>query len=338
MLFSSRNTFNQKCIRLKLVWNLKLFIRRSHACSVLQQLWKALVHTTFYLQQTRLIIYPAWQCVVIVIRVIFSLLVGAIRTALSLLCLVVGIFMSLRGHTKVPVKREWELKSESLHESFLNSHTLVKRELHESWEARVCMRVFSTLIPWSNESCMGVDESWEARVCMRVFWTFMPWSNEIKSCMRVDASWEARVCVRVFSTLMSRSNENKSCLRVDDSGEARVYMRVFSTLVPRSNENKSCLRVEKQKFAWEFSQLSCPGQTRTSVNCLKSLQSKYNHTCSSGYTRNTFSWDNYIASCRAVRAPQHLFKVSELTLRVVIFKCLVSVKGMELPVSGSKVY
>jgi hypothetical protein len=311
MLFSSRNTFNQKCIRLKLVWNLKLFIRRSHACSVLQQLWKALVHTTFYLQQTRLIIYPAWQCVVIVIRVIFSLLVGAIRTALSLLCLVVGVFMSLRVHAKAPVKCEWELKSESLHESFLNSHTLVKRELHESWEARVCMRVF---------------------------WTFMPWSNEIKSCMRVDESWEARVCVRVFSTLMSRSNENKSCLRVDDSWEARVYMRVFSALVPRSNENKSCLRVEKQKFAWEFSQLSCPGQTRTSVDCLKSLQSKYNHTCSSGYTRNTFSWENYIASCRAVRAPQHLFKVSELTLRVVIFKCLVSVKGMELPVSGSKVY
>jgi hypothetical protein len=42
-------------------------------------------------------------------------------------------------------------------------------------------------------------------------------------------------------------------------------MRVFSTLMPRSNEDKSCMRVEKREFAWEFSQLSCPGQTRTRV-------------------------------------------------------------------------
>jgi hypothetical protein len=43
-----------------------------------------------------------------------------------------------------------EMRSESLHQSFLNSHALVKREqeLHESWEARVCIRVFSTLMPW----------------------------------------------------------------------------------------------------------------------------------------------------------------------------------------------
>jgi hypothetical protein len=65
--------------------------------------------------------------------------------------------------------------------------------------------------------------------------------NENKSCMRIIyKSWEARVCMRVFSTLMSRSNENKSYMRVD-------------------------MRVEKREFAWEFSQLSCPGQTRTRV-------------------------------------------------------------------------
>jgi hypothetical protein len=45
----------------------------------------------------------------------------------------------------------------------------------------------------------------------------------------------------------------------------RVWLRVFSTLMPRSNENKSCMRVEKREFAWEFSQISCPGQTRTRV-------------------------------------------------------------------------
>jgi hypothetical protein len=103
------------------------------------------------------------------------------------------------------------VESESLHESFLNSHGPVKREqeLHESWwELRVCMRVFSTLVSQLNEE-QELHESW----------------------------WELRVCMRVFSTLMSRSNENKSCMRVDESWE----------------------------FVWEFSQLSCPGQTRTRV-------------------------------------------------------------------------
>ena len=240
----------------------------------------------------------------------------------------------------------WELRSEILYESSLNSHAPVKREqeLHESWEARFCMRVFSTLMPRSNEnkSCMRVDESWEARFCIRVFSTLMPLSNENKSCMRVEKrdfvwefsqlscpcqtrtrvawelrseilyesffnshasvkreqelheswwelrseilyqsflnshapvkreqelheSWEARFCMRVFSTLMPRSNENKSCMRVDESWEARFCMRVFSTLMPLSNENKSCMRVEKRDFVWEFSQLSCPCQTRTRV-------------------------------------------------------------------------
>jgi hypothetical protein len=54
------------------------------------------------------------------------------------------------------------LTSQSLHESFLNVHCLIKREqeLHESWQARVYMRVFSTFIPSSNEnkSCMKVDK------------------------------------------------------------------------------------------------------------------------------------------------------------------------------------
>ena len=50
---------------------------------------------------------------------------------------------------------------------------------------------------------------------MRVFSTLMSWSNENKSCMKVDESLQARVCMRVFSTLMSWSNENKSCMRVD---------------------------------------------------------------------------------------------------------------------------
>ena len=54
------------------------------------------------------------------------------------------------------------------YESFINSHVLVKgeQELHVSWQARVCMRVSSTLMSWSNEnkSCTRVDKrefAWE---------------------------------------------------------------------------------------------------------------------------------------------------------------------------------
>ena len=42
-------------------------------------------------------------------------------------------------------------------------------------------------------------------------------------------------------------------------------MRVFSTLVSLSKMNKSCMRVDKRESVKEFSQLSCPGQTRTRV-------------------------------------------------------------------------
>ena len=39
---------------------------------------------------------------------------------------------------------------------------------------------------------MRVDESWQAGVCMRVFSTLMSRSNENKSCMGVDESQQAR--------------------------------------------------------------------------------------------------------------------------------------------------
>jgi hypothetical protein len=131
---------------------------------------------------------------------------------------------------------------ESSHESFLNFYAPAKREreLHESWEARVCMRVFSTLMSWSNKN---------------------------KSCMRVDESWEAwRVRMRVFSTLMPRSNENKSCMRVEKRGE--FAWEVSQLLCPGQTRTRvawELIRVEKREFAWEFSQLSCPGLTRTRV-------------------------------------------------------------------------
>jgi hypothetical protein len=89
--------------------------------------------------------------------------------------------LSCPGQTRTRVA--WELRSESLHESFLNSHAPVKREqeLHESWEARVCMRVFSTLMPWSVRE-QELHESWEARVCMRVV--------ELRSESLYESWWE----------------------------------------------------------------------------------------------------------------------------------------------------
>ncbi len=53
-----------------------------------------------------------------------------------------------------------------------------------------------------TRACMRVDESSEARVYMRVLSTLISRSSENKSCMRVDESSEARVCMRVFSTLV----------------------------------------------------------------------------------------------------------------------------------------
>jgi hypothetical protein len=165
--------------------------------------------------------------------------------------------LSCPGQTRTRVA--WELRSEGLYESFLNSHAPVKREqeLHDSWEARVCMRVFSTLMPRSN-----VNKS-----CMRVEKREFAWGFSQLSCpgqARSRVTWELR-SESLHESFLNSHGPVKREQELHESWEARVCMRVFSTLMPRSNENKSCTRVEKREFAWEFSQLSCPGQTRTRV-------------------------------------------------------------------------
>ena len=102
----------------------------------------------------------------------------------------------------------------------------------ESYQARFCMRVFSTLMSWSNEnkSCMRVDESWQARVSMTVFLK-LSCPGQTYTSMGVDKSSQARVCMRVFLILMSWSNEDKSSVRVYESWQARVCINVFSTLL-----------------------------------------------------------------------------------------------------------
>jgi hypothetical protein len=178
----------------------------------------------------------------------------------------------------------WELRSESLHESFLIFHCLIKREQewHQSWQARVYMWVFSTFIAWSNEN-KSCSQSWQARVYMWVFSTFTAWSNGNKNCMRVDESWEARVCIRVFSTLMPRSNENK--IKLHEIWQAKVYMRVFSTFIAWSNE-KSCMRVDESWQARVCMRVSCPGQTQENLNQLKVFESCRECTRVGGETRS----------------------------------------------------
>ena len=135
----------------------------------------------------------------------------------------------------------WELRSESLHESFLNYHVPVKR----GWEL---MRVEKREFVWefSQLSCPGqtrmrVDESWEVRVCMRVFLTIMSWSNE-------DESWEVRVCMRVFLTIMSWSNKDEIWweLRSESLHESFLDCHV---LVKRGWD---LMRVEEREFVRVF--------------------------------------------------------------------------------------
>jgi hypothetical protein len=152
------------------------------------------------------------------------------------------------GQTRTRVA--WELRSESLkHQSFLNSHALVKREqeLHESWEARVYIRVFSTLMPWSNEnkSCMRVGKrefasEFSQLSCPGQTWTRVAWELRSESLHQSFLNSHA---------LAKREQE------LHESWEERVYIRIFSILKSWSNENKSCMRVEKREFASEFSQL-----------------------------------------------------------------------------------
>jgi hypothetical protein len=86
------------------------------------------------------------------------------------------------------------------------------------------MRVEKREFAWefSQLSCPGqikweqeLHESWEARVCVRVFSTFMPRSNENKSCMRVDENW-LDITTHVAKPLINIWTSSK-LMRVDEN-------------------------------------------------------------------------------------------------------------------------
>ena len=108
--------------------------------------------------------------------------------------------LSLLDQTRTRVA--WKLTSESLHESFVNNHCLIKREqeLHENWTSESLHDSFVSyhcLIKREQE----LNESWQVRAYMRVLSTIISWSNESRSCMR-DTS--------IFNAWW---NENTSCMR-----------------------------------------------------------------------------------------------------------------------------
>ena len=114
-------------------------------------------------------------------------------------------------------------------------------------------------------------------------WEFSQLSCPGQTRMRVE-SWEAKVCMRVFSTIMSWSNEDESWWELRSESLYENFLN-YHVLVKRGWELRSeslhenflnyyalvkrgweLMRVEKRKFVWEFSQLSCPGQTRMRVD------------------------------------------------------------------------
>jgi hypothetical protein len=138
-----------------------------------------------------------------------------------------------------PVKREqelheswWELRSESLHESFLNSRAPVKRkqELHESWwelrSENLHESFLNSHVPVKREQ--ELHESW---------WELR--SENLHESTRTRVAWELR--------------------------SESLHESFLDSHAPVKREQE-LMRVEKREFTREFFQLSCPrGQTRTRV-------------------------------------------------------------------------
>ena len=61
----------------------------------------------------------------------------------------------------------------------------------------------------------GVDESWQASVCMRVFSTLMSWSNENKSCMRVEKRELYKSSLNSYVLVKWEQELHESCMRVE---------------------------------------------------------------------------------------------------------------------------
>ena len=176
------------------------------------------------------------------------------------------------------IVNRWVVDSKS-DESFTNSHVLVKREqeLHESWQARVCMRVSSTLMSWSNEN-MRVDKrefAWEfhqlscpgqtrTRVARELtseslHESFINSHVLVKREQELHESWQARICMRVSSSLLPQWSYNPhSNAHVLTCSDSCPYSR--TTTCPQSTMAKKS-RAKRQRIpsvlGWSHMQTSC---------------------------------------------------------------------------------
>ena len=93
---------------------------------------------------------------------------------------------SCPGQTRTRVA--WELRSESLHESFLNSHVLVKREqeLHES-----CTRV-DWILPQAERKLSSITlvKIWTSSKSVRVYGMF--YTSNFGRVEMVECNWNNR--------------------------------------------------------------------------------------------------------------------------------------------------
>ncbi len=121
---------------------------------------------------------------------------------------------------------------------------------------------FHCLIKWEQE----LHESWQARVYMRVFSTFIAWSNENKSCMRVDKrefTWQFsqlslldQTRTRVAWELTSESyiiTWEFSQLSFFDQTRTRVAWELTSESLQKSFVNCHCLIKREQELHESFS-------------------------------------------------------------------------------------
>jgi hypothetical protein len=123
----------------------------------------------------------------------------------------------------------WELRSESLHESFLNSHGLVKTRTRVAWES------------W-----------WELMRRTKVAWELMRVEKRVFTLEFSQLSWPSQTRTRVPWELLRSESLHESFFNSHG-------------LVKHEQEYSTMRVVEKREFAWEFFQLSWPGQTRTRV-------------------------------------------------------------------------
>ena len=186
--------------------------------------------------------------------------------------------LSLLDQTRTRVA--WKLTSESWHESFLNFHCLIKREqeLHESWQARVYMRVFSTFIAWSNEnkSCMKVDKR-------ELTWEFAQLS--LLDQTRTRVAWQATTLTSEslhesflkFIKSPQARNETNTCNIMTYAQICLPYLHRAVLRHPLHFQNVSCNRVQHTEDFYRPSQRSSRNTSPYSCIRLRLPNRQYFH-------------------------------------------------------------